>query len=109
MQALMELEILLENYPNSSWVEETKFKIIEILYTLNRCPEVTNQYRDFNLEYSKSRFKSEIDFLVASCLEEEGHLQDAYNGFKALEGQYTYPSILKMKLVGIEKRIEKKR
>ena len=108
-QALMELEILLENYPKSSWVEETKFKIIEILYTLNRCPEVRNQYRDFNLEYFKSRFKSEIDFLVASCLEEEGHLQDAYNGFKALEGQYTYPSILKMKLVGIEKRIEKKR
>ena len=107
-QALMELEILLENYPKSSWVEETKFKIIEILYTLNRCPEVTNQYRDFNLEYSKSRFKSEIDFLVASCLEEEGHLQDAYNGFKALEGQYTYPSILKMKLVGLEKRMEKK-
>ena len=108
-QALMELKILLENYPKSSWVEEAKFKIIEILYTLNRCPEVRNQYRDFNLEYFKSRFKSEIDFVVASCLEEEGHLQDAYNGFKALEGQYTYPSILKMKLVGIEKRIEKKR
>ena len=50
-----------------------------------------------------------MDFLVASCLEEEGHLQDAYNRFKALEGQYTYPSILKMKLVGIEKRIKKKR
>ncbi len=50
-----------------------------------------------------------MDFLVASCLEEEGHLQDAYSRFKALEGQYAYPSILKMKLVGIEKRIEKKR
>ena len=105
----MELEILLENYPKSPWVEETKFKIIEILYALNRCPEVRNQYRNFNLEYSKSRFKSEMDFLVASCLEEEGHLQDAYNRFKVLEGQYTYPSILKMKLVGIEKRIKKKR
>jgi len=108
-QALMELEILLENYPKSPWVEETKFKIIEILYALNRCTEVRNQYQNFNLEYSKSRFKSEMDFLVASCLEEEGNLQDAYNRFKALEGQYAYPSILKMKLVGIEKRIEKKR
>ena len=108
-QALMELEILLENYPKSPWVEETKFKIIELLYALNRCPEVRNQYRNFNLEYSKSRFKPEIDFLVASCLEEEGHLQDAYNRFKVLEGQYTYPSILKMKLAGIAKRIKKKR
>ena len=108
-QALVELQILLENYPKSPWVEETKFKIVEILYTLNRCPEAREQYRSFNLEYSNSRFKYEMDFVVASCLEEEGHLQDAYNLFKALEGQYTYPSILKMKLLGIEKRIEKVR
>jgi len=108
-QALVEFQALLENYPKSSWAEETKFKIVEILYTLNRCPEVREQYRHFNLEYSNSRFKSEMNFVVASCLEEEGHLQDAYNLFKALEGQYTYPSILKMKLIGIEKRIEKKK
>jgi tetratricopeptide (TPR) repeat protein len=108
-QSLVELQILLENYPKSPRAEETKFKIIEILYALNRCPEARKQYRDFNLEYSGSRFKSEMDFVVASCLEEEGHLQDAYNHFKALEGQYMFPSILKMKLVGIEKRIEKKR
>jgi len=42
-------------------------------------------------------------------LEEEGHLKDAYKRFKSLEGRYAYPAILKMKLVGIEKRIEKKR
>ena len=108
-QALVELQILLENYPKNSWAEETKFKIIEILYALNRCPEVREQYRHFNLEYSSSRFKSEMDFMVASCLEEEGNLQDAYNRFKSLQGHYTFPSILKMKLLGIEKRIKKKR
>jgi TolA-binding protein len=108
-QALVELQILLENYPQSPWAEETKYKIIEILYALNRCPEARAQYRYFNLEYSVSRFKSEMDFVVASCLEEEGHLQDAYNLFKALEGLYTFPSVLKMKLTGIEKRIKKKR
>jgi len=108
-QALVELQILIENYPKSPWAEETKYKIIEILYALNRCPEAREQYRYFNLEYSGSRFKSEMDFVVASCLEEEGHLQDAYNRFKALEGLYTFPSILKMKIVGIEKRIKKKR
>ena len=106
-QALVELNILLENYPGSSWAEESKFKIIEILFALSRCPEAREQYRHFNLEYSDSRFKEDIDFVVASCLEEEGHLQEAYNRFKALEGRYFYPGILKMKLVGIEKRIKK--
>lgn len=107
-QALVELKILLENYPDSSWAEETKFKIIEILYALGRCPEAREQYRHFNLEYTESRFKEDMDFVVASCLEEEGHLQEAYNQFKTLEGRYIYPAILKMKLVGIEKRMKKK-
>ena len=107
-QALVELNILLDNYPHSSWAEETKFKIIEILYALSRCPDAREQYRHFNLEYAESRFKEDIDFVVASCLEEEGHLQEAFNGFKALEGRYIYPAILKMKLVGIEKRMKKK-
>jgi outer membrane protein assembly factor BamD (BamD/ComL family) len=106
-QALIELEVLLENYPNSSWAEETKFKIIEILYALSRCPEARAQNRHFNLEYSESRFKEDIDFVVASCLEEEGHLKEAFDRFKALEGHYIYPSILKMKLAGIEKRMKK--
>jgi hypothetical protein len=48
-----------------------------------------------------------MDFIVASCLEEEGHLQEAYNQFKTLEGHYIYPAILKMKLDGIEKRMKK--
>jgi tetratricopeptide (TPR) repeat protein len=107
-QALVELEILLENYPKSSWAEESNFKIIEILYALSRCPEAREQYRHFNLEYSESRFKEDMDFVVASCLEEEGHLQEAYNRFKALDGLYIYPAILKMKLEGIEKRMKKK-
>ena len=106
-QALVELEILLENYPKSSWAEETKFKIIEILYALSRCTEAREQYRHFNLEYSESRFKEDMDFVVASCLEEEGHLQEAYNRFKSLEGHYIYPAILKMKMTGIEKRMKK--
>ena len=106
-QALVELNILLENYPKSSWAEETKYKIIEILYALSRCPEAREQYRHFNLEYSKSRFKEDMDFIVASCLEEEGHLQEAFNQFTALEGRYIYPAILKMKLLGLEKRMKK--
>jgi TolA-binding protein len=108
-QALVELKILLDNYPKSSRAEESKFKTIEILYTLSRCPKAREQYRHFNLEYSESRFKKDMDFIVASCLEEEGHLQEAYNQFKTLEGHYIYPAILKMKLNSIEKRMKKQR
>jgi len=57
--------------------------------------------------YPKSEFSSEMEFVMASCLEDEGKLKLAYNRFKSLEGSYKYPALLKMKLEGIEGRINK--
>ncbi len=108
-QAMAELEVLLENFPESQWAEEANFKIIEILFTLNRCSQVNELYERFVANYPDSRFKTEIDYVMASCLEEEGELKEAYIRFKSLENRYAYPALLKMKMEGIEKRIEKKR
>ena len=49
-QALSELEVLLEKYPESSWAEKTQFKILEILYALNRCPDVQSHLDKFFLQ-----------------------------------------------------------
>lgn len=106
-QALIEWEILLENYPDSSWVEKTAYKITNILYTLNRCQESRKRYGWFMKRFPESRFVSEMDFVMASCTEEEGDYEKAYQNFKALEGTYPYPTLLKMKLEGIENRIKK--
>lgn len=107
-QAMTELEILLENYPESSWAEESAYKIASILYTLNRCPESRQRYEWFVGKYPESKFLGEIEFVLASCLEEEGNLTEAYQRFKSLEGRYPYPALLKMKLEGIEIRVQKK-
>ena len=49
-----------------------------------------------------------MKFIIAACFEEKGMLKKAYKGFKALEKRYAYPTLLKMKLENIEKRINKK-
>ncbi|HAK38264.1 MAG: tetratricopeptide repeat protein [Nitrospinaceae bacterium] len=108
-QALAEFEVLLEKYPKSTWAEETQFKILEIQYTLNRCPDVQSHYAKFLDDYPGSRYRNEMKFVVASCLEEEGMLQEAFDMFQALNDNYTYPALLKMKIEGIEKRIKRKR
>ncbi|MFQ5451471.1 MAG: outer membrane protein assembly factor BamD [Nitrospinaceae bacterium] len=107
-QTLAELEVLLEKYPDSKWAEESRFKIVEILYTLQRCPEAREHYNHFLEKYPKSRFRKEIDFVLASCFEEEGNLQEAYNRFKGLEGKYKYPAVLQMKLQGLQQRMKSK-
>ncbi len=108
-QALAEFEVLFEKYPKSTWAEETQFKILEIQYTLNRCPDVQSRYAKFLDDYPGSRYRNEMKFVVASCLEEEGMLQEAFDMFQALNDNYTYPALLKMKIEGIEKRIKRKR
>ena len=55
-----------------------------------------------------SKYLNEINFILASCLEEKGKLDEAYNKFKLLRNKYIYPVLLKMKMESLEKRIKKK-
>ena len=107
-QAFAEFEILLTMYPKSTWVETAQFKILGILYALNRCSEIPEYHNNFINSYPDGKYRTEIEFILASCIEDKGMLKEAYKGFKALEMDYAYPALLKMKLENIEKRINKK-
>jgi len=106
-QALVEFEILVENYPKNAWSEEAYLRMTEILHNMARCGDSKEKYSQFRVLYPQSTFSGEMEFVMASCLEEEGKLKLAYNRFKKLEGDYKYPALLKMKLEGIEGRIKK--
>jgi len=108
-QALVEFEVLLEKYPKSPRAEEAQFKILETLYALKRCSDVRRYYDDFIEGLPSSKGQSEMKFVVALCLEEEGMLQEALDMFTSMEGNYTYPALLQIKLEGIEKRIRKRK
>ena len=45
-QAFAEFEILLTEHPKSAWAEVTQFKILETLYTLNRCSEIPEYHNN---------------------------------------------------------------
>ena len=106
-QALVEFEILVENYPKNAWSEEAYLRMTEILHNMERCGDSGEKYSQFRVLYPQSTFSGEMEFVMASCLEEEGKLKLAYSRFKSLEGDYKYPALLKMKLEGIEGRIKK--
>ena len=107
-QAFAEFEILLTMYPKSTWVETVQFKILETLYVLNRCSEISEHHNNFIDSYPDSKYRREMKFILASCLEEKGMLEEAYDEFTTLQTDYAYPALLKMKLENIEKRINKK-
>ncbi len=106
-QALVEFDILAESYPKNPWSEEAYLRMTEILHNMERCEDSREKYFQFRVLYPVSTFAGEMEFVMASCLEEEGKLKLAYNRFKSLEDDYKYPALLKMKLEGIEGRIKK--
>ncbi|NIQ04084.1 MAG: tetratricopeptide repeat protein [Nitrospinaceae bacterium] len=108
-QALVELQTLLEQYPDTPWLEEALFKIVEILYTLDRCDEAQTYYEHFATDFPKSRHRDEIEFVMASCLEEGGHLREAFERFRSLKGSYPYPAVLETKLAGLKNRMKHKK
>ncbi len=107
-QALVELETVLEEYPKTESAQEASFKIAEVLYTINRCPEVHERYDNFVSSYPMSPLLAEMEFVRASCLEEEGNHEKALTAFQALAGgRYKYPAMVEMKIKGITQRIQK--
>lgn len=106
-QAVVEFELLLEKYPDSDWSAQAQYKIVELYFTLGKCEMARERYQKFIKMKPKNPFKGEMDFVMASCLEDEGKLLVAYKSFKALEGKYKYPAMVKMKLEGLEGRIKK--
>jgi tetratricopeptide (TPR) repeat protein len=106
-QAIVEFDILVENYPSNPWSEEAYLRMVEIMHNMDRCDDARDKYSQFRVKYPGSSFSGEMEFVMASCLEDEGKLKLAYSRFKKLEGDYKYPALLKMKLEGIEGRIKK--
>lgn len=106
-QALVELEILLENYPKSEWAERAYFRMVEILFSLKRCDEARKLNEEFRKKYPTSDFRGDMAFVMASCLEEEGKLKQALDQFQELQNSYRYPALVKMKLDGLQQRINK--
>ncbi len=106
-QAVVEFELLLEHYPKSDWAKQAQYKIVELHFTLGQCKQARRRYQEFVDINPANPYMGEMDFVMASCLEEEGQLVAAYQSFKALEGNYKYPAMVKMKLEGLEGRIKK--
>ena len=98
---MAELEVLLEKYPKSAWAEKSQFQSLEILYLLNRCVDIKDHYNKFLQGYPKSKYSNEMMVVVASCLENQGMLQEAFKMFQSLGNNYTYPSLLRMKIEAI--------
>ncbi len=112
---------LIRQYPKSSWAEKAQYEIGLVLLTAGgqtdpekhwfgaaAVKEAAKEFKKFLKDSPQSVWAVEAQFGLASCAEELGHLEEAYEAYKAIESTYPSPNVVKIKLLRIQERLSQK-
>lgn len=106
-QARIELEILLENFPDSSLAPDVLYRKGGILLLEGRITAAQQDWQSLIDQYSDSRYRLQARFNLAKLLEEQGDLEEALQSYRQIEG-FAHPELLKKKIDHLEQRIADK-
>ncbi|SEA35978.1 Tetratricopeptide repeat-containing protein [Desulfuromusa kysingii] len=107
-QARIELESLLEKYPQSKFVVDALYRKARILLLEGQTKAAQQQWLHIIDKYPESKYRPQAEFDLAKILEEEGHLQEALQQYQQLRGKLE-PALLDEKIKHLEQRIEDKK
>ncbi len=106
-QARIELEILLENYPDSPLAPDVLYRKGGILLLEGRTAAAQRDWQSIIEQYPDSSYRLQARFNLAKLLEEEGALQEALQSYRQIKG-FPYPELLQKKIDHLERRIAEK-
>ena len=107
-QARIELETLLESYPDSALAPDALYRKGGILMLENRADAARQEWQKLIEAYPDSSYRPQAEFNLARLLEEEGHLARALEQYRQLKN-FPRPSLLQEKIEHLEQRIEDKK
>ena len=106
-QARIELEILLENYPDSELIPEVLLRKGEFLLLEGLESAAQQDWQSLIEQYPDSPLQLQARFNLAKLLEENGSLDEALQRYRQIEG-FPYPELLHQKISHLERRIAEK-
>ncbi len=107
-QARIELETLLENYPNSPLVPDALYRRGGILFLEGQVEKAQQDWQSLIERYPDSRYRVQAQFDLAKLQEEGGALEEALQSYRQLEG-FSHPTLLQKKIEHLEQRIAEKK
>ena len=107
-QARIELEMLLEKYPDSDFAADALYRKGAILLLENRPEDAREDWQKVIEKYPDSGYRAQAEFNLAKLLEEQGHLSKALEQYRKLE-DFPRPSLLEEKIEHLEQRIQEKK
>lgn len=107
-QARIELETLLEQYPQSSLLADVLYRKGALLLLENRLNEARQDWQRLVNEYPDSSYSIQARFNLAKLLEEEDRLQEALELYLQLR-DYPRPNLVEEKIEHLKQRIAVKK
>lgn len=107
-QARIELETLLEQYPESSLVADVLYRKAGLLLLENRLKAAQSDWQQLVERFPESHYSRQARFNLAQALEEEDHLLEALERYKELEA-FPYSELLREKIEHLQQRIAAKK
>lgn len=107
-QARIELETLLEIYPDSSLAAVVLYRKGGILLLEGRAEAARQNWQHLIEQYPDSKYRIQAEFDLAKLLEEEEHLKEALQRYRQLEGE-AESSLLREKIEHLQQRIAEKK
>ncbi len=106
-QARIELEVLLENFPDSPLAPDVLYRKGGILLLEGRTKAAQQDWQSLIEQYPDSSYRLQAQFNLAKLLEEQGALKEALQSYREIEG-FSPPEVLQKKIDHLEQRIADK-
>lgn len=107
-QARIELETLLDQYPNSSLVADVLYRKAGLLLLEKRLADAQSDWQQLVEQFPDSNYSVQARFNLAQALEEEDHLLEALERYQNLE-TFPYSDLLREKIEHLQQRIAAKK
>lgn len=107
-QARIELDMLIETYPQSPLLADALYRKGGLLVLENRLEQARENWQELIDRFPRSSYRPQAEFNLAKMLEEQELLSEALEKYRQLV-DFPRPALLEAKIKSLEKRIEAKK
>ena len=105
-EAIEELELFIERYPESSFIESAFNELGSIYLIQGKAEQALEVFKTMLAKFPSSPYKSEIEFKIGDVYELLGLLKEALAQYKEVRPRYRNQAAVDIRIRGVEARLK---
>jgi len=105
-QARLEYQELLEKFPKSQFGARARFEVANAYYMEGKYDIAIEALKQVMRYHPQSEYATESQFMMGQCYEHQDKLQNALQIYENIQGRYSSPEILNLRVQELKKRLK---